>query len=509
MSVVQQALAAARPVDWPDPEPLATQDAPAPFPINVLPITMQKAVEEVQSFVQAPLPMVSGSALTALSLAAQPHANVRRASRLAGPVSLYMLAIALSGERKTTLDNYFLQPIRQWQAETKKAAAPELAEYEAATAAFEIKRQALLESIKAAAKKGTSTAGREADLAELEQSKPEAPRLARVLLADETPESLAFSLAKIWPSSAIVSSEGGIVTGGHAMGSDSIMRNLALLNVLWDGGEHSAGRRSKESFTVRNARLTVSLQIQPEALRQFFAKAGTLARGSGFMARFLLAWPASTQGTRLYREPPEHWPALERFNQRIRTILDRPPQIDDDGGLIIPDLDLDPDATICWRQFHDDIEVELKDGGELCDVRDVASKTADNAARIAGLLHVFNGTPGRITGDEMTSGACLAGWYLTESRRFFGEIATPPRIQDAIELDRWLIRYCRAENTRSINRRDIQRHITPSRLRRPEALAAALEELEDQCRVRPIEAGKQKLVQINPKLLGGDRDGLA
>ena len=293
------------------------------------------------------------------------------------------------------------------------------------------------------------------------------------------------------------------------MGSDSIMRNLALLNVLWDGGEHSAGRRSKESFTVRNARLTVSLQIQPEALRQFFAKAGTLARGSGFMARFLLAWPESTQGTRLYREPPEHWPALERFNGRIRAILDQLPEIDDTGGLVIPDLDLDPDAANCWRRFHDDIERELKDGGELCDVRDVASKTADNAARIAGLLHVFNGTAGPVTGDEMASGASLAGWHLNEARRFFGEIATPPRIQDALDLDRWLVAYCSAEGKRSINRRDIQRHITPSRLRRPEALAAALEELDDHRRIRHGEHGKQKLIRINPKLLGGDDDGLA
>ena len=293
-------LAAATP--WPAPQPLAVESDPAPYPIDALPEAMRAAVTEVQAFVQAPLPMVAGSALTALSLAAQPLANIRRASRLVGPVSLYLLTIAESGERKTTLDSYFLESLREWQAGQAQAMAPGLAEHEAAMAAFEVKRQALIEAIKTAAKTGTSTTGKERDLVALEQSKPEAPRVPRILLADETPEALAYSLARTWPSSGIVSSEAGIVLGGHAMGSDSIMRNLALLNVLWDGGEHSAGRRSKESFTVRSARLTVSLQIQPEALRQFFAKAGPLARGSGFMARFLLAWPQSTQGTRPSRQ---------------------------------------------------------------------------------------------------------------------------------------------------------------------------------------------------------------
>jgi hypothetical protein len=52
------------------------------------------------------------------------------------------------------------------------------------------------------------------------------------------------------------------------------MRNLALLNVLWDGGTHSVGRRTSESFTVRGARLTVALQVQETTLREFFSPIG-------------------------------------------------------------------------------------------------------------------------------------------------------------------------------------------------------------------------------------------
>lgn len=75
------------------------------------------------------------------------------------------------------------------------------------------------------------------------------------------------------------------------------MRNLSLLNILWDGGTHSIGRRTSESFTVRGARLTMGLMIQEITLREYFSKSGGLARGMGFLARFLVAWPESTIGT--------------------------------------------------------------------------------------------------------------------------------------------------------------------------------------------------------------------
>ena len=80
------------------------------------------------------------------------------------------------------------------------------------------------------------------------------------------------------------------------------MRNLGLLNILWDGGAHSIGRRTSESFTVRGVRFTMAMQIQEATLRSFFERSEGLARGTGFLARFLVAWPESTQGFRPYYE---------------------------------------------------------------------------------------------------------------------------------------------------------------------------------------------------------------
>jgi putative DNA primase/helicase len=280
---------------------------------------------------------------------------------------------------------------------------------ETALAAWEAERDGVLAAVKEAGKKGRPTDKLRGDLAQLQQEKPEPPRVPRLILGDETPESLAWSLAKQWPSAGVLSSEAGVVFSSHGMGDKSAMRNLALLNVLWDGGAHQIGRRTSESFTMRGARLTMGLMIQETTLREYFRKSGGLARGTGFLARFLVAWPESTQGQRQFTEAPANWPHLAAFHRRIAAILNQPAPIDEDGALIPAMLSMAPDAKAAWVGYHDAIESELRSGGELFDVRDVASKSADNAARLAALFQQFeHGMGGAIGLDSFER----AGYYL-------------------------------------------------------------------------------------------------
>jgi len=290
------------------------------------------------------------------------------------------------------------------------------------------------------------------------------------------------------------------------MGKDSVMRNLATLNQLWDGADIATERRTTESFTVRGARLTIALQVQEATLRSFFDRSGGLARGTGFLARFLVAWPESTQGHRPFSEPPETWPALAKFNQRIASILDQDVPIDEDGALSPPIFPLAADTKAAWVIFHDAIESELRSGKELYDVRDVASKTADNAARLATLFQIFEHGISSVIGLDAFDGASrITAWHLHEARRFYGELALPEEQADAVRLDNWLIDYCRREKTNIIPRREVQRNVTPGHLRQIAALDAALIELVDTDRVRLIQDGKRKEIHINPALLKGGR----
>jgi len=491
--------------EWPEPQALTAKVQPEPYPTDALPETIRAAVEEVQAFVKAPIPLVASSALSALSVTVQPHVDVLRADKLRGPVSLDLLNIANSGERKTTSDGFFTSSLREYEEQQREAAGPKIKKYLADKAAWDAERDGLLMAIKAASKSASNKDSKPIDvlrlkLEELQKREPEAPRVPTLLLGDDTPENLAWRLAKQWPASGVVSSEAGVILGAHAMNSESIMRNLSLLNVLWDGGTLPIGRRTSESFTVRGARLTMGLQVQEATLRAFIEKAGKLARGSGFLARFLVAWPESTQGFRPFTEAPPSWPHLAAFHKRIAALLAKPMPISEDGTLTPAMLTLAPDAKTAWIAFHDAIEGELRNGGELYEVRDVAAKTADNAARLAALFQVFEHGIGGAVGLEVFEGASrIAAWHLNEARRFFGELALPVELADAARLDSWLLDYCRRERKHAVGKNYVRQY---GPLREGGRLDAAIRELADLDRVRLSKEGRQRTIRVNPALIG-------
>jgi len=81
---------------------------------------------------KALIPLVASSALAALSLAAQAHADAKRAEKLQGPTGLFLLTIANSGERKSTCDGFFMQAIRDYETKQADKAKPKIKDHEAA-----------------------------------------------------------------------------------------------------------------------------------------------------------------------------------------------------------------------------------------------------------------------------------------------------------------------------------------------------------------------------------------
>jgi putative DNA primase/helicase len=488
-----------KPGEWPAPQALTDTTESLPYPADALPDPIRAAVAEVLDFTQAPAPMAAASALSALSLAAQGLADVERAKGLAGPCSLFQLILADSGERKTSLDNLFIQPIRQWEQQQAEAAAPELRDYQAAVAAWEASRAGLKERIKANSRAGKSIFDASQELRHLEDTKPAPPMIPRLLYLDSTSEALAANLARGWPSAGLISSEAGSVLGGHSMGKDQLTKTLSLLNQLWDGASLTIDRKTSESFTLKGARLSVSLQLQEPILRAFLEQSGQIARGSGFLARFLLTWPESTQGTRFFKEAPDSWPALSGYHRRLFQLLDLSLPLDQASRLDPPKLALSHDARQSWVEFHDAIESELADGGELRLIRDTAAKAADNAARLACLFHLFeHGPQGEIGPDSFSQAARIVAWHLNESRRFFGELAQPQDQADAIRLDGWLLAHCHSEGLACVSTREALR---AGPIRDSARLLAALQVLDELDRAKLVQQGKRRLIYPNPQLL--------
>lgn len=488
-------------VAWAEPEPLVPEIKGTAYPIHALPKIVAEAVIEVQQFVQAPMAMVACSAMATVSVACQARNDVERARGLTGPTGLYFLTVAESGERKSTLDGHFSKPIHEYEKKQAADAEAELKDYAADLAHWAATKKGLEQ---AATRKAESSDKMQTDAKDLrqrlrdhEQQKPALPVIPRLIYRDATPEALLHGIAKEWPSVALMSSEGGIVFGGHGMSKDSLTRNLATINELWDGKPIRTDRRAVDASHNAEGRMTVAIQVQPVIFGAFVHSSDQQARGSGFLARFLVACPESTQGKRLFMEAPEHWPMLEHYRARITELLSLPQQVDQ--GRVNPNLlHLSHEAKQVWIAFHDEIEVQLAEDGELHNVRDVASKIADNAARIAALFHVISGETGNIEANVMANACRVARWHLNESRRLLNT-PTNPTVGSAQVLDRWLVEKFKQKAVTKMSFTDILKH-GPSRLRNKALLEGALAALSELNRAKLVD-GVPRTVHINPALI--------
>lgn len=484
------------PNHWEEPQPLIAKIENDAYPIHALPEFIRLAVEEAASFTQSPISMLASSALTAISLALQGHYNIRRAEKLVAPLALYFLIIAYSGERKTFGDKLFTQPFEDFLNEQWELAKPELQKYRADLQIWEAKHSGIKAKIQQLAKGRQQTTAEENALYDLEVSKPQPPKIPKLLLKDISPEKLGHSLAVDWPVAGIVTSEAGVFFGSHAMSKDVVMRTLSLLNVLWDGGSMSSERKVAEGYNIRCARLTMGLAIQESTLREAFVRTGPLARSTGFLARNLLCWPTSNMGNRPFKEAPRAWPHLEAFNSRIRAILNAPLPIN--NGVLEPvEIGLSDSAKQDWVQYHDAVEAQLKTSGDYFEIKDVAAKSADNVARLAGLFEKFNPNGGTsVSQDSLQRAALICAWHLEEARRFFGELGLPQDLSDAVRVETFLVNFLRDKE--SVSQRDAQR-CGPVRVKN--RLDSALAELESLNRIRLVQDGKRKLIEVNPGVM--------
>jgi hypothetical protein len=146
---IRRVLEQAEEVDWPDPEPLfEPAEAERPYPLDAAPSIISKAVEQYRNYGQQPLPLIAGSALATASLATQGIVDVARDPHLAGPISLHMAAIAVSGERKTSVDRTFTKSVRKWMSDRREALQPAVVKAHAEVLTWQAERDGLLSKIR-------------------------------------------------------------------------------------------------------------------------------------------------------------------------------------------------------------------------------------------------------------------------------------------------------------------------------------------------------------------------
>ncbi len=407
---------------------LRPEKAPA-YPVDALPTLMADMVAAMTDLIQAPDTLCAHAVLSAAVLVTQGLADIHlpNTSR-AMPLSLFLLVVAASGERKSSCDGLALKAVAQLEARLSETYADEMRTFRADRAAYEG------EVSKIKADRKIEQDERKQKLRALYE--PEEPTAPIIRATEPNLEGLLNLIAKGRPSLGVFTAEGGSFLGGHGMNEDAKTRTLTGLSTLYDTG--AAQRvRAKEITILDGRRVSISLAAQARIAAALLGD--ELAQDQGFLGRFLVCYPDSRIGTREVRLAPTSTdPRVEAFTDRVRRLLDLQDGIK--APLRLPVLVLDDEAWEVFRAFSQAIEDNLGDGKHWHPIRAAAQRMAENVGRIAGVLHLFahGGTDRPVDGDTMVSACEVGAFYLKEALRISGGVMVDAETQAVADLATWI-----------------------------------------------------------------------
>ena len=406
------------------------------YPVHALG-PLRAAVEAVQATTQAPAAIAAQSALSVASLAVQAHADVET---LAGfvPVSLFCLTIAQSGERKSGCDKLIMAGLREIERDRAADYRQAMTEWETSHKLWSAKRDRMLKE--AAGNNAQKVADAEADLDAL-GAKPAQPLSPKLTTSEPTLEGLIKLYITGQPSLGLFSDEGGGFIGGHAMNSDNRLKTVAGLSSLWGGDALDRVRAGDGAMTLFGRRLAAHLMVQPVAARPLLAD--PIASGQGFLARFLITEPPSAIGTRLHQTGGNVADvAIVAASQRLSTILAHPMPTNEGSPQELEPrvLSLSSNAKSLLFDYYRVTEQAQVSGGEMEQVKSFASKSPEQAARIAGVLTLWQDLSASVVQPEVMADAIeLAQFYLFEAKRLAEAATVTEETDRAEQLRLWVL----------------------------------------------------------------------
>lgn len=447
--------------------------APQPFPMDALGPVLKPAALALRRVIQAPDAVCAQSVLGAAALAVQPYANVSIDGRRY-PLSLFLITVAESGDRKSATDKFALKPIYDFQKTLCNTFRTDSAAHRLGMELWEAKKKEWLKCSSLSGKQSTFTL-----------PCPIPPLSPLCLVEEPTYEGIVKYFDIGQPSIGLFSDEGGRFFGGHAMSKDNQIKTIAGISSLWDGKEISRMRGGDGSIVLYGRRLSVHLMIQEVILENLMSNHAI--EYQGFLPRCLITYPESTAGQRPYVEQDlNDDDDLTYYWWRMKGLLERkfpvePPPAPQ-NELHPPDLPLTLPAKNHWIQFHDAIDRDLVTGRRLEPIHRFGNKAAEHVLRLAGILSVVeNDNVTVIELKHIEAAIALVEYYLSEALRIQGCLTIHPEIV----LARKILDWCWTKEKEVVSLKEIY-HGGPTELRQAKKARSIMAILEDHGWATPL-----------------------
>ncbi len=414
------------------------------------PSILSEAVFDLCNQLQAPEPMIASAVLAAASLASQDKIDLDGSGGGVSPVSLNLIVIADSGERKSAVFREVFKPFLEEDEAQRRQHEQDAERYGREMVTWKAIKIGLERKITSDLKQGRDTAQSTQQLDEHLTKAPQKCHEQLRIIQDVTTDALISFLDEKGGSAGLLSDEGGLIFKSR------ISSNLAPLNSIWSGDGVKIDRldQSRSCALSQNVRLTTLIMVQPKTFEAFLRDKGELSRDNGYLARALICQPLTRQGTRFISNNQTQMPmyGLRRFHDRIRVILESRER---------RTLSLSPHAYEIWTQFYNQTEFYLQPGGYLHACRDSGSKAPEMARRLAAIFHCISDEDGHlISAASMKQAVGVIGQYMNEFVRMFTPAPeVDPRLDDATALHAWLLKeQAKCPDFQAVEKRRILTH---------------------------------------------------
>lgn len=441
----------------------------AMFPTRELGPKLETLVFEIHNETGGSVSAIASALLAVIALVCQGRIRIKKRHHLVSPVSLWFIGILPPGELKTSIIKRLLKGIEKFNEEQTEVHAVQMRQFDAAISAWRAEGKGILNAIK---KKSAAFEPIEEEQAQLQAHalrKPQKPKRFKLIHEKMSPEALHKNLSECFPTTSLLSDDADRVIRSRGMS------DMATLCKAYDGSDLISDRSIDGELIAKDPCLTLVLFSQPTPFAAFLNSKGEMAHGIGFMGRSFIIAPAATAGYRsvVYSKSASD-EVLNDFYGRCLAILKS--HIGDDPTEMRPKIELSfsSEAQARWEAAFDNIQVDMRPGGLLENDKDFGAKLADKIARVAALLHFFEGAEDAIPLSTLERAISICQWYTHEFVRFFAKpVELPEEQQDANRLLYWFANHLRTGGTFVIKKIDVRR-FGPNQLRNIMRLNTAL-----------------------------------
>lgn len=354
-----------------------------PYPINAFG-SLAAVIMLIATVVQVSLEMVGSTLIGMLSALAQPLINVSAKKSGAGcPVTINMLVIAASGDRKSTT-----------------IAAVDKAIRAAISRATDCRRS--------------------------------------MFMQDVTVDGMVVSLISRCHSMLLIAPEGASLFGGHAMKPENLGRFMGNVSSLFSGEALTRTRVDEHNY-AEDRRLSLLVFVQPVIAMDFLSSPLVMQQGLG--NRFMYSQPQSLLGTREFNDIElEDQPLYKQYCEKITKLANQPWKINPHTeGVDVRTVRLSDDAKAAWVDYYNTMELAVGPRGDMATHSGYATRFPEQVMRLAALLAIVE-DPAVVTINEetMLRAIELGSYYLDSAMSAFNVAPANKDELDASTLLDWM-----------------------------------------------------------------------